>query len=1036
MALEEVTAGIAQPPPVTQGPATEIISGVAGWAVLHTIADSGVSRFESEFVKAAARASSGVNRAAIQKALKGRNRQKALQLAVDSWKTQSQELKATITKELTDTVAKAATAVSKRVLTNPSAIQFDSTNPLATKWVRSQAGLLTDVIGEDQVKTIRNVIAQGFEDQPITVTDKVTGKPKTIYRPLTPKQVERRVFKVISDVKSNIGLQSRQEIALKRFEQDLIKKKVKPSRLKKRVATYRKKLLRRRARSIARTELMRASNMGQQLLWEESISQGHLDPSVFEKVWITTPDDRLCSYCRSKNGDRVGVFDAFNNPIAGGNAEPQPPLHPMCRCSTALVRKGKGVQKVKVPTQSTPTTGKITKPKKPEPAVTKPSLGQLATQAALKADKAAIQAVTKAAAPTQPHIGISEAWTRDLLTRKVGPQKGSNLGGVYADKGGNKFYVKQYKNPDQAATEAIANKVYRELGIDVPDSAVRSVDGKTYFVSRWMDDVKGTIGDLGMTADDAAQILDGFIGDVFTANWDAVGTGLDNVVRLSSGKIARIDQGGSLLFRAKGTPKPSGALGRIDEWEKFIDDNPYYKKVFDKAGLKSADELAERAIKQIEDLIAMKGKHGSWTEFVHKIAPELIQTPSGFQNNQQLNKIATMFKRRFDKLVVKRYELKGLTKTPEGWVKLTAKQKDMAYTKAMAEKKAKTAAAKQPTTMPLKLKTAFKDHAFPMQEVGGKYIAPTFNPNDFTAKQLNVLWKNRDKPPYKLVDALEDANFPSPTDPGSLLLISLEDAAYYKKALKHSMKEADLLEPASKTAINKQLTKRREGWPIADDVTRKLGAQYQHDVTDHYKAYMKSMSTIRKGSINDYTQLESRPINNLLRERPRILQHERPNLKDMDASFFDDETLNTARRVSAAIREAPKPPPPELVWRGIKSDFLSDFKDGDVFDLNGFQSSSIQPKVGARFGSTVMEIKPTHGMYIKTASEYSKEFEFLLPHSARYRLLGRKTIKFVDPEGRVIEREVLQLEMIPKPGVSRSPRAAKATRTVPVELED
>ena len=74
MALEEVTAGIAQPPPVTQGPATEIISGVAGWAVLHTIADSGVSRFESEFVKAAARASSGVNRAAIQKALKGMKR--------------------------------------------------------------------------------------------------------------------------------------------------------------------------------------------------------------------------------------------------------------------------------------------------------------------------------------------------------------------------------------------------------------------------------------------------------------------------------------------------------------------------------------------------------------------------------------------------------------------------------------------------------------------------------------------------------------------------------------------------------------------------------------------------------------------------------------------------------------------------------------------------------------------------------------------------------------------------------------------------
>jgi hypothetical protein len=437
--LEEVTAGITQPPLVTQGPATEIISGVSGWAALHKIADSGVSRFEAEFVKATARASSGINRAAIQSALKGRNKQKALRLAVDSWNTQSQSWKASILDELTDTVAAAATTVSKRVLTNPSAIQFDATNPLARKWSRSQAARLVGNVGDDQIKTLRNVISQGFEDQPITVTDKLTGKTKTIYRPLTPKEVERRVFKTVSNIKGDLGLQSRQQIALKRFEQDLIKKKVRPSMLKKRVATYRKKLLRQRARAIARTELMRASNMGQQLLWEEAVSQGHLNPAAFEKVWITTPDDRLCQYCRAKNGQRVGIFDTFNNPV--GNPEPQPPLHPMCRCSTALVKKGKGVQKVKAPTRSTQTTGKVTKPKKPTTPKPKP-----ASKAATLSNKQVgiIQDAIKA-------TGDTSKWSSKAVQFAY-----LNRGKTLSEAGAKKFKKLKYKagqNMDDAGLE-------------------------------------------------------------------------------------------------------------------------------------------------------------------------------------------------------------------------------------------------------------------------------------------------------------------------------------------------------------------------------------------------------------------------------------------------------------------------------------------------------------------------------------------------------------------------------------------------------
>ena len=50
------------------------------------------------------------------------------------------------------------------------------------------------------------------------------------------------------------------------------------------------------------------------------------------------------------------------------------------------------------------------------------------------------------------------------------------------------------------------------------------------------------MGDLGLTADSAQEVLDGFVADVLLDNWDA-GTGLDNiVVRSLDDAIARVDQ--------------------------------------------------------------------------------------------------------------------------------------------------------------------------------------------------------------------------------------------------------------------------------------------------------------------------------------------------------------------------------------------------------------------------------------------------------------------------------------------------------------
>lgn len=87
-----------------------------------------------------------------------------------------------------------------------------------------------------------------------------------------------------------------------------------------------------RAETIARTETMKASNDGQQLLWEEAAEKGLLT-GLEKKEWIVTPDDRLCPVCEPMDGVQVelgGFFSVDGEQLEG------PPAHPNCRCTIGL----------------------------------------------------------------------------------------------------------------------------------------------------------------------------------------------------------------------------------------------------------------------------------------------------------------------------------------------------------------------------------------------------------------------------------------------------------------------------------------------------------------------------------------------------------------------------------------------------------------------------------------------------------------------------------------------------------------------------
>ncbi|MBI4193437.1 MAG: HD domain-containing protein, partial [Candidatus Colwellbacteria bacterium] len=140
-----------------------------------------------------------------------------------------------------------------------------------------------------------------------------------------------------------------------------------------------------------------------------------------------------------------------------------------------------------------------------------------------------------------------EVWDFSL---KTGEQRGSNPGGEFTvpqKSGSTRYYVKfaERGREDRLWNEQLADSLYKALGIPVPETrVVRS--GVSYgHASRVLEEASEA-------QEGATGFLDGFIADAFLANWDIVR--MDNLL-MSRGILYRIDNGGALLFRARGERK-------------------------------------------------------------------------------------------------------------------------------------------------------------------------------------------------------------------------------------------------------------------------------------------------------------------------------------------------------------------------------------------------------------------------------------------------------------------------------------------------
>lgn len=154
-----------------------------------------------------------------------------------------------------------------------------------------------------------------------------------------------------------------------------------------------------------------------------------------------------------------------------------------------------------------------------------------------------------------------------ILGLNIGGQGGSNPGGAYLGVDGVRRYVKFYPDPDRAEVEHVANVFYRALGIDVPETTLFEHQGKTAIASDILDGrlVRDAGGLDGLSMDQVRGVMDGYAMDAFLANWDVVGASADNLM-IVGGKVYRIDNGGTFIFRAQGGDKADNILQAFSDW--------------------------------------------------------------------------------------------------------------------------------------------------------------------------------------------------------------------------------------------------------------------------------------------------------------------------------------------------------------------------------------------------------------------------------------------------------------------------------------
>ncbi len=236
-------------------------------------------------------------------------------------------------------VGKADTPIPSQAALN---FRFDRTDPRAIDWARQYAGQRITNMTRDQQAVMRDLIQQALS----------TGR--------TPGAVGRDLYEALSAVAPGTqraqylsemfgaqvnGLTVRSERAVfnraTTVAADLASRGVQPTKLLEQVRRetdqYAARLRRSRARTIARTEILTASNAGRMGAYQQAVDAGMLDPKHAVKEWEVGPFD-VCPICvelgRTTSSAGIPLTQPFQ--ASNGWSGDAPPAHPNCRCTVEI----------------------------------------------------------------------------------------------------------------------------------------------------------------------------------------------------------------------------------------------------------------------------------------------------------------------------------------------------------------------------------------------------------------------------------------------------------------------------------------------------------------------------------------------------------------------------------------------------------------------------------------------------------------------------------------------------------------------------
>lgn len=342
--------------PLNEQPAPAPIGTVAGqfnnvdrsnptppWKDVHTVADKHIDSIRSEVASCLNSGRKGVDVAGLTDSFERGDREHADWLAMQAVDATEEAMQRRVVDPLVTCMVAGAGAAAERAgrsggfLLRSAAkkkktppidvgLQFDAQHPRARAWAEEHAAAMVVDIAEGSREAIRNIITAAFVDG------------------IEPRVAARQIAEVIGltvrDASAVVGLRAKLEAA---SPGSLVKagnvrirvplEGMTEEVINLRVSQYAGRLLRARAMNIARTETLAAANAGQTELWRQAEANGLLKPGA-TRVWLVTPDDRLCPECVQMDGQVRGLNEPFQDPTGAGIDGP--PLHPSCRCATGL----------------------------------------------------------------------------------------------------------------------------------------------------------------------------------------------------------------------------------------------------------------------------------------------------------------------------------------------------------------------------------------------------------------------------------------------------------------------------------------------------------------------------------------------------------------------------------------------------------------------------------------------------------------------------------------------------------------------------